>query len=92
MKKTTTKKATKKPNPSLKLFHIGDKFYTQSGTMMSSIYQQKTKERCDWGKVQLALSAGTKVSIRPATEAELKWAEQELKKANANRNTYPVVR
>jgi hypothetical protein len=67
----------------MKLFFIGDKFYSESGTMMSSIYHvEKTTKgdhyRSDWGKVQIALESGEEVNIRPATDSEMLWAYKHL--------------
>lgn len=54
----------------MELIFIGDKFYNESGSIMSSIYTVDG-ERSDWGFVQIALSAGKSVHIRPATKDEL---------------------
>lgn len=62
----------------INLFFIGDYFYTQSGTSMSSIYMEGSWERYDWGFVQRDLRAGKKVNIRPATDAELGQAYRML--------------
>lgn len=56
----------------LEIVYIGDDFYFETGTMMSSIYL-KTKEgfeRFDWGFVQCALSKRNTLTIRPATPLE----------------------
>jgi len=68
------------------LIYIGEKFYLQSGTMMSSIYEQKNNHysRTDWGFVSVALSNGDKIKIRPATERELKYFNKILET-----NIYP---
>lgn len=69
----------------ISLFHIGSKFYRESGTRMSSIYEAKTFKRYDWGRVQDALEKGYTVNIRPATKDELESSEQVLqniKRAN----------
>lgn len=63
-----------------KLFYIGDKFYSESGTMMSSLYEEGTRARYDWGFVNRDLRSGISVEIRPATEEELVWAEKKLEK------------
>lgn len=63
----------------IKLFYIGDEFYWESGTVMSSLYNVDTKERWDWGKVQLFIrSENNEVLIRPANEEEMKWAKNKL--------------
>ncbi len=54
----------------MELIYIGERFYSKSGTIMSSIYDI-FGIRQDWGKVQLALKNGESVNIRPATEKEL---------------------
>lgn len=54
----------------IKLIYIGDHFYSESKTMMSSIYTLGG-HRYDWGFVQRDLKAGHSVEIRPATPAEL---------------------
>jgi len=54
----------------LKCMYIGQRFYYESGTMLSSIYTQDMK-RTDFGKIQIALEEGRSVEIRPATEEEL---------------------
>lgn len=51
------------------LIYIGDQFYLESGTVMSSIYDMQGN-RSDWGFVQTALKKGESVHIRPATEEE----------------------
>ena len=54
----------------MELIFIGDKFYRESGSMMSSIYTVDAK-RSDWGAVQIALQDGESVHIRPATKIEM---------------------
>lgn len=54
----------------MELIYIGEKFYSKSGTVMSSIYDVQGN-RQDWGKVQIALKNGKSVHIRPATEKEM---------------------
>ena len=65
----------------MNLVFIGNKFYHESGTMMSPIYQEIAGRlyRSDFGLMEIALENGEKVHIRPATEAELAWAEKKLK-------------
>lgn len=58
----------------IEVIHIGDKFYFRSGTSMSSIYMVVANglyTRFDWGFVQVALEAGNRVNIRPATDHEM---------------------
>lgn len=64
----------------MNLIFIGEKFYQESGTMMSPIYQEVDGKlyRSDWGFVQCALENGQEVHIRPATEAEMVWANERL--------------
>lgn len=60
------------------LFFIGDEFYRKSGTMMSSIYEEGTFARFDWGFVGHALREGETVIIRPANSREMEWAIRSL--------------
>jgi hypothetical protein len=53
-----------------KLIYIGDNFYLESGTNMSSIYTEDGA-RYDWGFVSRDLKDGKTVTIRPATTNEL---------------------
>lgn len=39
-----------------KFVYYGDEFYTESGTVMGSVYTEKG-QRSDWGKVQLHVVA-----------------------------------
>lgn len=64
----------------MKLIYIGDHFYLESGTMMSSIYHE-TGERSDWGKVNCALREGDTVTIRQATQQEKDFYEAKLSRA-----------
>lgn len=64
----------KKP---LELIYIGDHFYRDSGTIMSSLYDTDGV-RQDWGKVQLACRTGQRVNIRPANKEELAYYLKEL--------------
>lgn len=63
----------------MKLFYIGERFYSESSTWMSPIYHEGTFQRSDWGKVSIALQHGESVSIRPATDEEMDWAKAKLK-------------
>ena len=74
----------------MELIYIGENFYGDSGTIMSSIYTVDG-ERSHWGKVQLALEKGESVHIRPATDLELlpyknKLIELLRKKTNQSLN------
>ena len=62
----------------MKLIYIGDHFYEESKSYMSSIYDTDGA-RQDWGKVQVALRNGERVSIRPATSQELVRYEIKLR-------------
>jgi hypothetical protein len=62
----------------INLVYIGDDFYWESGTAMSSIYTEDWK-RSDWGKVQVALRDGASIFIRPATDAEMGIAYRMLR-------------
>ena len=61
----------------MELIYIGDRFYNESNSMMSSIYDIHGN-RQDWGFVQIALCNGESVHIRPATDAELISYEKAL--------------
>lgn len=61
------------------IIFIGDKFYSESSTMMSSIYHADFT-RCDWGFVQSYLRDGYNVNIRPATQDEMSYFEDMLTK------------
>lgn len=61
----------------MELIYIGDHFYAESRTMMSSIYTTDG-QRSDWGFVQCALRDGETVNIRPATTAEINHYEAKL--------------
>lgn len=67
----------------MKLIFLGDKFYEESKTILSPIVHEDGR-RSDWGKVQCALRSGETVSIRPATQAELRRAERELARIQAS--------
>lgn len=73
----------------IELIFIGDKFYWESGTSMSSLYLKKGNDylRYDWGFVQVALSEGNEVNIRPATDSEFRYFQNKLdamKRENGN--------
>lgn len=61
----------------LNLIYIGEQFYSESKTYMSSIYTLDG-ERSDWGFVQCALRDGCVVNIRPATKIELHYYKAKL--------------
>jgi hypothetical protein len=61
------------------LIFIGDRFYHESKSVMSSIYTEDGF-RFDWGFVSIALEEGHKITIRPATTEETRMFEKELKK------------
>lgn len=62
----------------LKLIYIGEEFYRESATMMSSIYTEDGK-RSDWGFVQAALKKGEDVNIRQASSVEMEYYKRKLK-------------
>lgn len=70
----------------INLFYIGDNFYWDSGTSMSSIYEIGTGVRYDWGFVQGDLRDGKTVNIRPANKEELAWAKNMAKKIRESRD------
>ena len=61
----------------ISLYYIGDNFYSQSGTSMSSIYKI-SGQRYDWGFIKGALRDGHEVHIRQATQAEMLVAYKKL--------------
>jgi len=63
----------------MKLIYIGDHFYRESGTLMSSLYTEDGK-RSDWGFVSSALHNGENVEIRQVTDAEREYYETQLSK------------
>jgi uncharacterized protein YprB with RNaseH-like and TPR domain len=66
------------------LIYIGERFYAESGSMMSSLYTT-TGHRYDWGFVQRDLRDGYEVRIRNATHAELVPYERQLAELKARR-------
>ncbi len=68
----------------MELIYIGKKFYWQSGTAMSSLYDVNGN-RQDWGFVQIALQNGESVRIRPATITELALYEKKLLECNKDK-------
>ena len=67
----------KSKTPAKQVVFIGDQFYRQSGSVMSSVYEVRTvngkKEykRYDYGFLQCDLANGIRVNMRPATDKEL---------------------
>lgn len=74
----------------MKLIYIGDHFYHESGTMMSSIYGEDGT-RSDWGKVQVALRAGQPIEIRQATQQEQAFYEAHLSRMKRDRESEKAV-
>lgn len=64
--------------------YIGNRFYRESKTMMSSIYVNNGNIfiRTDFGKIQSALERGENIEIRPATTNEIKLFEEKLMQLN----------
>jgi hypothetical protein len=60
------------------LIYVGQRFYEQSGAMMSSLYSDDGF-RWDWGLVQSTLRYGDNVNIRPASQNEILFYEEKLK-------------
>lgn len=73
----------------IELIFIGDRFYVESGTMMSSIYHLNG-QRSDWGMVNVALRKGITVQIRPATKEEIEPYERELAERKAKKRAHPM--
>ncbi len=65
----------------VQLIFIGERFYSESDTVMSPIYEHTENAyiRWHWGMVSSHLSNGGKIKIRPATPKELKYFEEQLK-------------
>ena len=61
----------------INLIFIGDRFYSESGSWMSSLCTVEGL-RFDWGKVTCALMEGHEVHICPATAKEIEHAEKQL--------------
>lgn len=74
----------------MKLMYIGDHFYHESRTMMSSIYGEDGA-RGDWGKVQIALARGEEVTIRQATQPERDFYEARLSRMKRDRESEKAV-
>lgn len=71
----------------MNLIYVGDHFYWESGTVMSSIYTEDGS-RSDWGGVQLALKNGETVHIRPATQNEIDRYEARLARIKRKEASY----
>lgn len=74
----------------IRAIYIGDRFYWDSGTSMSSLVRitfdldgRMRGHRFDWGDVTQALKRGEEVHIRPATASELRKAEETLEAMRA---------
>lgn len=69
------------------VIYVGEKFYWESGTIMSSIYEARGDGyvRTDWGLIQSALQTGKAVRIRPATKGEVAYFEDLLDKMKSKR-------
>lgn len=63
-----------------KLIYVGDKYYMESGTMLSTLYEEGTWSRYDWGFVQRDLREGIPITIRPATKEEIEIVDLKLKR------------
>lgn len=62
----------------MELIYIGDNFYQESRTQMSSLYTVEGR-RSDWGFVNVALRNGETVHIRQSTKEEKKYYHNKLK-------------
>ena len=62
----------------MNLVYIGDHFYSESSTSMSTIYTENG-ERYHWGWVQRALKKGENINIRQANDVEMKFYNEKLK-------------
>ncbi|HUV81761.1 MAG TPA: hypothetical protein VMW53_01610 [archaeon] len=55
--------------------YIGQNFYHDSNTVMSSVYKIKAYgveyERADWGMISQYLAQGIEIYIRPAHDSEM---------------------
>jgi hypothetical protein len=79
----------KSKTPTKQVVYIGDQFYSQSGSAMSSVYEVRTvngkKEykRYDYGFLLCDLAKGIRVNMRPATDKELGMFHKVLIKVQA---------
>lgn len=65
----------------INLVFIGDRFYKESKTMMSSVYRENPKGtfyRYDWGFMYMDMESGKELHIRPATKREIEFFEMVL--------------
>jgi len=67
------------------IFFIGERFYRDSSTIMSSLYEKTDESRFEFqynrisfNDIQSILEARELVYLRPATNDEMLWAYQEL--------------
>lgn len=61
------------PGEVINVVFVGDRFYSESGTVMSSIYRvgaDGSLSRFDWGLVTIALKQGHEVRIKPANDEQ----------------------
>lgn len=72
----------------IQVIYLGDHFYQQSKSLMSSLYTDDGR-RFDLGGIKCALSNGQSVNIRPATQAELEIYEA---KFLVLQNTNPLLK
>jgi hypothetical protein len=75
-----------------KLFYIGDHFYSGSRTIMSSIYEEGTGARYDWGFVNRDLREGKTVTIRQATPEEYNRAIDRLQELQRQERLFNEAR
>ncbi len=61
----------------MNLIYIGSKFYHESDSIMSSLYDEDGS-RWDWGKVEMHLRQGESILIRPANKIEMVVYESRL--------------
>jgi hypothetical protein len=70
----------------MNLIYIGRKFYSESSTIMSSIYDIEGR-RQDWGSVERSLERGEEIHIRQASRIEMEHYEKELEKIKKERKS-----
>ena len=68
---------------------IGDRFYYDSGTVMSNIYEVTPGgfKRYDWGFMQRNLEMGEAHFVRKAANEEMEYFEKKLKKIEKTNGT-----
>lgn len=69
----------------MELIYIGDHFYNESSTIMSSIYTVDG-ERFHWGFVQASLKEGKNINIRQASKIEMDYFDRKLMKLKKFKN------